>query len=493
MVFNSAATAAASGWTILLTIVSVPILLDGLGIASFGLWALLQTFAAVTGWLSLADFGIGLAATSRVADESSRGEFAERNLTVGTTLRLFLAIGFVFAALIAIVGPGLFVALFEVPTDLTDAARFAVSVFAVQVAFDLLASGAVASLDGVQRVDLSRLSDATRRTAVLTAASATALAGGGLRGVAVAAAIASGASSLFSLGLLRSQLGSIPVRGSARTARQLLRYGRTVWTLGVTGVMHRTMDRLIVGIMIGPKSVALVEIANQVQNGVASVLAASTYTVASGAAWIHARKSFDRLRELVLRGAKYSSVTTIPACAVIAILAVPVITTWLGDEQAEAAGLVRLALLYLAIQTPLAVGTNVLVGTGRAGRIVRPALLAVLVNLAASIVLVDRYGVVGALLATNISAVVLTPLLLRVLDADLGVSPSTVFRQGFVPAVVPTVGGSLAAAVVLLAPFSPVVTTVVGGVAGVGVAALLVTTVALNPAERQEFRRTISR
>ena len=41
------------------------------------------------------------------------------------------------------------------------------------------------------------------------------------------------------------------------------------------------MDRLVVGVVIGPTAVALVEIANQVQNGVGAALSASSYTVTS--------------------------------------------------------------------------------------------------------------------------------------------------------------------------------------------------------------------
>ncbi|MFN8018490.1 MAG: hypothetical protein U0P45_10240 [Acidimicrobiales bacterium] len=68
---NTAATALANGWTILLTLVALPLMLRGLGTAAFGVWALLQTFSAVTGWLSLADLGMGVAATRGVADRAA--------------------------------------------------------------------------------------------------------------------------------------------------------------------------------------------------------------------------------------------------------------------------------------------------------------------------------------------------------------------------------------------------------------------------------------
>src|SRR5438876_737071 len=150
LLHNTAATAAANGWTMLLAIASLPFLLRGLGATAFGVWALLQTFSAVTGWLSLADLGVGLAATRHVADHASRDEHIERDVSIGTTLVLCTAIGAVFAVVLIAIGPLLLPTVFNVPHELRPAVRFASVVFAIQVSFELVASGAGACLDGLQ-------------------------------------------------------------------------------------------------------------------------------------------------------------------------------------------------------------------------------------------------------------------------------------------------------------------------------------------------------
>ncbi len=98
---NTAATAAANGWTMVLSLASVPFLLRGLGIEAFGVWALLQSFSAVTGWLSLADLGVGLAATRHIADHASRDDVEARDRGIATTLLLCSTIGASFALVVA--------------------------------------------------------------------------------------------------------------------------------------------------------------------------------------------------------------------------------------------------------------------------------------------------------------------------------------------------------------------------------------------------------
>ena len=493
LLHNTAATAVANGWTMLLAIASLPFLLRGLGATAFGVWAVLQTFSAVSGWLSLADLGVGLAATRHIADHASRDEEADRDLSIGTALALCTAIGAGFAAVLVAIGPHVFPGLFNVPAELQSAVRFAAVVFGVQVLFELVAGGAGACLDGLQRIDLSRLADAGRRTAVAGATSVTALQGGGLRGVAIASATATAFGALLALLLVRQRIGHLPFRFSRSIAGQLLRYGRTVWALSVTGVLHRTMDRLVVGIVIGPTAVALVEIANQVQNGVGAALSASSYTVTSGAAWIHGRDAHDRLRDLVVRSSKYACLVTLPLCALVALLAGPIIGTWLGHGYPDAADLVRLALLYVATQAPLAAATNVLIGVGKAGRIVGPALFAVVVNLVTSVVLVEMFGVAGSFVATLVSSLVLSPMLLRLVASDLGVAPRTLLNEALVRAVLPTAAAALVATTVLLTPWPDPAKAAVGGIGGLLGAAFVIIRVTMQRDERREFVRGFSR
>ncbi|MEZ5139559.1 MAG: oligosaccharide flippase family protein [Acidimicrobiales bacterium] len=475
----------------MLTLVSLPLLLDGLGTAAFGTWALLQTFSALTGWLSLADLGLGVATTRAVADRASLDDEAGVGRAVGSSLVTALAIGLVCAALLLVVGRAAMPAAFNVPAALRDDLRFALVPFALQVVCELLGSMAGFSLDGVQRIDRSRALESLRRTVVIGASVVVAQGGGGLRGVAVAAALASAAATALALGVLLRSVPLASLRASRAESAALLHYGRRVWLLNGTGVLHRTMDRTVVGAILGPAAVALVEIATQVQNGVAAVLSAASYAATTSAAWVQARADRDRLRELLLRGTKYTCLVTLPLCGLVAVLAAPLLEAWLGSRYLEAAGLVALAVAYLATQAPLATGSNLLLGVGRAGAILGPAAVAVAVNLGASIVLVHTNGIAGAFVATILSSLVLTPLLARAVADATGVAIGEVARTAVLPTIWPALAAVAVAGAVRLAGWGDLVTLVLGFGLG-GLAWLVVgAALALTADERTELRQLV--
>ncbi len=221
--------------------------------------------------------------------------------------------------------------------------------------------------------------------------------------------------------------------------REILHYGKTVAVLRPLGVLHRTMDRLIVGAIIGPSAVALVEIATQLQNGAEAILSAASYAVVPGASWLHAREDRATLRDLLERGTRYSLVVTLPIVVGIAVLANPIVDVWVGPKYSAAAGLAVVALLYTAVTGPLQVGSNLLVGVGRAGDVLRAALLAVAINLVASIVLVNAIGIVGAFIGALLGALLLVPILARAFLRQTETSAAEFVRTAIAPTLVPNV------------------------------------------------------
>lgn len=493
MLFGTLATGAANVWSMVIVLVSLPLFLSGLGREQFGLWVLLQTFSAVTGWFALADLGVGIATTRRVAEHLAVDDVDGATGALDSALVVFVVVGAGAFLIVAGVGRAFFPTWFNVPEDLVGAVRTAAVVYAVQVGLEVLIEGMEAGLEGLQRVDLSRMIDSVRFTAVTAAGVVAALTTESL----VAVAVASLAATVVATGLgaavvLRHRPAAVrPAPTSAHTV-ELLRYGRTVWSLSATGVVHRTMDRFIVGVILGPASAALVDVATQVQNGANAVLSASSYTATSAAPWLRAREAHDRVDELLLRGTRYSVLVTMPFVVLTAVLVGPLVTIWLGAGYDEVPQLTRLALAYLLVAAPLAVGSNLLVGMGRARAVLIPAAIAVVVNLGASIVLVHEIGMPGAFVGSLVGAVVITPLLLRAVLRATTVGLGAFVRGALMPSVVPALGSAAVAATALLLP-SAVSQLIVGGALGVLTYGLLAVKLSLGRDELAELRALMRR
>ena len=286
LVVNTTATGLGNVWSIVLGLVTLPVLLVNLGQDAFGVWVLIQTFSAFTGWCSLVDVGIGVAGTRAVAEADSRRDDDGIERIVGTIVVTMAGLGVLAAVLLATIGRSVLPPLFNVPDTLVGVAQTTIVIFALQTAIDVVTRSMQSCMEGLQRTDLARLADAVRRTAVAVAVCSAALLDGDLVDVAVASAIASLLGVVVSWWMLRGMTRVRPGTFSTEELPRLMRYGVAVGAIRPIGVIHRTIDRMIVGAVLGPSAVAAVEVATNLQYGADAVLGASSYSVTPGATWL---------------------------------------------------------------------------------------------------------------------------------------------------------------------------------------------------------------
>jgi O-antigen/teichoic acid export membrane protein len=253
------------------------------------------------------------------------------------------------------------------------------------------------------------------------------------------------------------------------------------------------MDRFIVGIVVGPAAVSLVEIAAQVQAGADAVLSASAYAVAPSAAWLSARGDRRNLADLMTTGTRYVLLATLPVVALSAVLAGPAIRLWVGASYAEAAGLASIGVVTIGVLATVHVGSNLLLGIGRATDVLRAVVVAIVVNLVGSLVLVHAVGTVGPLQATLISTLITVPLIGSSALRAVHQPPGAFLRLAVLPAVIPSLIGAGVAGVVLLAPLGDLQTVLAGGVGGIAAITAATLRWGISPDELRGLFSAVSR
>ena len=489
---NTAASLLTNGWTMVLTFVSLPILLSGLGAKSFGVWVLIQTFSTTNGWLSVPATGVGISATRDVATAAGSSE-KQIGHALGAAFTAFAVMGVFFATLMAIGGATLIESVFNVGGLNTRDLRFITAVFAGQLLIEHLFLAITSSLEGLQRVATARGVDAVRKTATAVLAAAVATMDGGLKGVVVSSAIATGLSTVVAAFVL-ARTAQAAIRRPPRTrVTAIFRYAGTVSALTGTGVLHRTMDRAIAGAVFGPEEVALLEIATQIQFGCTAALSAATYPMLSATPWLRARDDPSALRVLVDRGTRYSVMLTLPMVAGAIILAGPFIRVWVGDAFSEAIGLSQVAVAYVALVAPLQAGSNALQGLGRAGTVLKASALTVIANLVASLALVHVVGLVGVFVGTILGAAALVVVLGRAIVRETALPGWDSLIAALRSALFPTAGFAAVALLCVGAPVSDVGRLVAAVVVGGLVAVAATLRWSLTPDERRELMAALFR
>lgn len=423
LVRNTLASGVGSVAGILIGLLLTPFLIDRLGLEAYGVWALALTLTFAGGYASLSELGIEGAATRYVAESSADGDISALNRTACTSLALFCAIGLMLAPTAVLLAHPL-VLLFGVSPHLRGAATACFALAGAQLVFELPTRAFVAVLAGVQSyvayqsVELGRaLLQAVLYVTVL-------LSGWGITGLAGALA-ASSLATLLAYWILAYRvvpgLQANPLRAHRGELARLARFGGETFTLRLVSTVYNQMDRVIVGIALGPRATGLYEIANKINLGTGAVGSVLVSAVVPAAASL--RRQTAVLRDMYVRGSCYVTAGSLPFAVAAFIFAKPLLLSWIGPSATPAVGAVRLFAAYNALHAVNGLASTMLYGLGRIRFPLLVNAAATLLNLALSIALVHPLGIQGVIVGTLLANGLAWPLLvwyyMRVFDCSV--------------------------------------------------------------------------
>jgi O-antigen/teichoic acid export membrane protein len=120
-----------------------------------------------------------------------------------------------------------------------------------------------------------------------------------------------------------------------------------------------------------------------------------------------------RLRELAVRGSRYTLALFVPLCVTLMALSEPIIGVWLGDRYTDGAAALTILVSYWLLYGALVVTPGFLAGAGEARAAGRTLACAAALNLVLALLLTPELGVEGPAVATAGALVAAFPFLLR--------------------------------------------------------------------------------
>jgi O-antigen/teichoic acid export membrane protein len=412
LVRNTLANGVGSVAGILVGLLLTPFLIHRLGLDAFGVWALALTLTFAGGYASLSELGIEGATVRYVAESSADRDLAALNRAVCTSLAVFCAIGLVLAPIVVALAHPL-VLLFGVPHHLQDAATACFALVGAQLAFELPARAFVAVLEGAQQFIVYQTVELGRTLLQAALYVIVVLRGWGIAGLGGALAVSS-LAALIAYWILAHRavagLRASPFGASRAELARLARFGGGVFALRLVSTVYNQMDKLIVGIALGPRPVGLYEIANRVNLGAATISSASVSALVPAAASL--RREAALLRDMFVRGSCYATAVSLPFAVAVLIFAKPLLLSWIGPSAVPAVAAVRLFAAYEILQMVNNVGSTMLYGLGRIRFPLVVNTTATLANLGLSIALVYPLGFSGVIVGTLVANGLAWPVLL---------------------------------------------------------------------------------
>jgi O-antigen/teichoic acid export membrane protein len=432
---------AAQGAGLLALLAIVTILARRLSVAELGAYGLV---ASLAGYLLVVRNSV---ASSAVRAMAAAVDPAERRLVFSAAAALYAVAGIATGVLIA--GAGLLIAGLILSGELASDARVGALGLGALTAAGVGASVWLDALRAERRFVAAARIEIAAVALYLAGMLALIFADAGL-GALIAA---SGALPLLS-GVLSAVVArrlGLDLRmdpGAATRPRVMAIVPTAGWLLVVElcNLAMYAFSRVILGAYRNPVAVGLFEGPVRAHNLLYALNGALAVPVVPTASRYVATGDERRLRDLVVRGTRYTLALFVPVCVTLIVLAGPILDVWLGDRYGD--GDVALAILvsYWLLYGGLVVTPGFLVGAGLARDLARVMIGVAAANLALSLALTPELGLEGPAVGTAVPFFLAFPLLLRLGLRASGASLGDLARRAWAPNY--ALGGLLAVTLV---------------------------------------------
>jgi O-antigen/teichoic acid export membrane protein len=412
------------------SLVAVPLLIDRLGIAGYGLWALAQT---VILYVTTAELGFG-PALARFTSVHAGDPDRPRHVLVAA-LSLYTVAGLLVVALCHLLAEPL-VGLFSVPAAMKDDAVATVGLVGWVSLVALLAGALGHILYGLERFASFTWTNMVGSVAFLVAIFVLMADRARLQDAAYAALAQWGIVALLRLMSLRDIAFS---RGSRLPGRALMRdligFSARLQAAVLANLLNTQTDRVVVGAVASARTVGYVSIATQVADAARALSAAALNPMISRMAVTYGSEGEGALDELLARQRRLWTIGLVGGIAVSVGAARPAIAAWLGSGYDRAALFAAMLIAAYGIGQLPGPAFAYLRARGNPGLEGKFGLVTVAANLIGTIALAVIFGATGVVVATLIAYVLATAWVTR--RARAAVPPAT-----HAPIEVPRIGAA---------------------------------------------------
>lgn len=400
----------ASAVAAIVTLVTLPYVVNGIGLAQYGLFTLLALASAYVGIL---DLGFSWTTSRYVADAIERENTGMLDDVIATSLALYAVLGIAGGTVLGVAAPFLIDDVFTVGSTLRDDGVTAARLFALTFPAAMAQTYAAAVLRGAQRFDLTTGLQAS--SAVVTALSTVAAValGAGIVGVCAAVVGTQVVFGIFSLVAARWVFPTaLRLRVPPRTAmRTLAGFTGKVAVSNLGLQLLYLPNRLAVGVLLPLSAVTRftvpLALAQRLQVVPAALVSAALPTLTAASA----RRDEAAFRHTFWRLITINVLILAPVSVVAVLWSSTILTVWVSsDLDGDAASVLRLSIAAVLLNAVASVYFVACDSMGAPGLPAVAAVLAGTTNVVLALVLTRLAGIAGAAMALTLSLGVLVVL-----------------------------------------------------------------------------------
>lgn len=452
--WNTATATVAQVVTILLGLITTPVILHSLGTTIFGAFALILSLMSYVGLL---DLGIGGSLVRYMSLHHERKEHGRVAEIVTFGVLFYAMLGSAVAAALVFLAPAI-ARFLRLPADVaSDFPRLLLLVLCIFIGTAM--NGVLsARLSAAHRLDLASLASLIGAVFYATLIF-TLVPGAPTLSVVLACIGAQVVLTAATLYLLNRRLGS-PIAVSPHRLRwsnlkEIFSFGLWTQLSNLTAVINLEADKAIISRQIGVAQVTPYHIANRLAllnrflplQFLAALLPEITARVSRGF-------ETGELEQLYARSARTLMVSTLAITGLIAGTADAILNLWLGTHVEAASALTIALVISYAVNNATGIGSIFFKATGQPQYEAYYGTISATLNIILTILLIQSYGLVGVIVGTVVGNVVGSTFFLFLFHRKTGLAwSSTTGNWLYRLAVMTTVSGLAAyGAVFVLGP-----------------------------------------
>ncbi len=214
--------------------------------------------------------------------------------------------------------------------------------------------------------------------------------------------------------------------------RQLVGFSAPVLLAGISALVVYRLDRVLVAYFLPISAVTFYMMPYMLAEKTSTAVSNVTSVVFPLASELFAMQAREKLRELYVRATKMAILVGLPVTTILLALPAQILQWWVGPEFA-ARGVLTLRLLAVGFLFNILgyVPFVVAQGMGQPWVSTNFALVNGAINLALFLLLIPRFGIVGAAAGFLLSEVVVIPFLIGKINRVLGVSWRLVISRSY--------------------------------------------------------------
>jgi O-antigen/teichoic acid export membrane protein len=398
---NTVAQSAPVVSTFVLSFFLAPIMLNRLGLAQFGVWAVTGALAQ---YAKLLDLGVTNSLSRFVALHDAEGNRRAIEETIGIGMLTTLGVGLLSLAAAALAAP-----LVSDVVGVLDADEMRVVLLcAAGISTAYLLSSVLSAIPvGLRQMGPPNVALTLGNVVNFVFSVAALLLSTELTTYALANLGAAVVGFVFSLIALRWVWPRPYLRRPPATrARGVLSFGLKSQLVTLANLVNVQTDKLIIAAMIGPRTAGAYEIGNRVVQGVFSLGVLTLSALIPTATADIVKRGKQVIVEYFTRYTVRSLAIALPMFGALCVSAPYLLVAWLGEKPPDSVEIVILLSAAFAVSMATGVAMTLAMSDGRPGLVARTATLLVVLNLGATIAAAPLFGLWGVLIATVAAEVV---------------------------------------------------------------------------------------